>query len=191
MTRLTLRWTVAAAVTIAAFAAATWISGAFVLPAMKMHDAAVRWGIAGGLGVAIAALAALWGHSYATAQPQPEQSPGSASPAPAGPAPSGVSEGETRNEISGGTFQQSVLQGRDFGTITTGKPQPAAPPPQPDDAAASRPPAAGRGDTHNAIRDGLFHGPVFQGRDVGAVNLNDPAPHTDPAVPTDDPPGQE
>src|SRR5690242_7275432 len=123
---------VAALVTIVAFAAATWICGALVLPALKMHDTAAVWGVAGGLGVAVAALAALWGHSYATAEPrqaQPEPAPGSpaaTNPGPASPASSGGT-GETHNEIGGGTFQQPVVQGRDFGTLTTGTPHPATP----------------------------------------------------------------
>lgn len=184
--RLALRWTVAAFVTIAAFAAATWICGALVLPALKMHDAAVRWGVAGGLGVAVAALAALWGHSYATTEPQPGGAP------PAHPAPTTSSSGgATRNTIRGGTFQKPVIQGRDVTAINTTGPQPASPPPQPHQAAPSTPTASGSGDTHSTINGGLFHGPVIQGRDFGTVNLNNPTPHTDPPVPTDDQPGKE
>jgi hypothetical protein len=63
------RWWVAALVTVAAFSLSTWICGALVLPPM-MKNPAVRWGVAAGLGVAMAALAALWGHSYATAHPR-------------------------------------------------------------------------------------------------------------------------
>jgi hypothetical protein len=189
------RWTAAAAVTIAAFAAATSICGALVLPALKVHDPAVRWGIAGGLGVAVAALAALWGASYATAephQPQPGPTPGSASPVPPGPA-SSSGEDETNNDISGGTFQQPVIQGRDFGIVTVGKSQPTAPSPRPEDdnPTASGAPVGGMGGTRNTIRDGLFHGPVIQGRDFGTVNLNDSTRSADPAVPTDNQPERE
>lgn len=106
MTRPTLRWAVAASVTIAAFAAATWICGAFVLP---MRDGAARWSIASGLGVAVAALAALWGHSYATAEHQ-EPTVEKAHAAPA-------NMGRTSNKISGGTFHGQVTQGRDIGII--------------------------------------------------------------------------
>jgi hypothetical protein len=94
----------------------------------------VRWGIAGGLGVAVAALAALWGHSYATsehAQPAAEES--HAAPA---------DTGRTGNMISGGTFHGPVIQGRDIGTLNLTGPATAghaqAPPP-----AAGNPPAEG------------------------------------------------
>jgi hypothetical protein len=134
MTRPTLRWAVAVAVTIATFAMATWVCGAFVLP---MRDGGARWGIAGGLGVAVAALAALWGHSYATAeheQAEPEKAP----PAAAGKSPSSFT-------IIGGTFHGPVTQAHDVGTIHltsqgTSNPPPAAPP------AVGNPPAEDRAD---------------------------------------------
>jgi hypothetical protein len=119
--RSALRWGVAAAVTIAAFTAATWISGALVL---TMHDNAVKWGIAGGLGVAAAALAALWGQSYATAEPsaEPEERP---LPGPA------RSSGSSTFTISGGTFNAPVTLAHDIGIInlTTPSPAPAQLPP--------------------------------------------------------------
>jgi membrane protein implicated in regulation of membrane protease activity len=59
------RWTVAALVTVATFAAATWIGGAVVLPPM-LEDVAIRWGLASALGSTLAALAAVWGHGFAT-----------------------------------------------------------------------------------------------------------------------------
>jgi hypothetical protein len=59
------RWCGAVAVTIMAFAAATWVAGALVLPSV-MHSSDIRWLVAAGLGVAVAALAALGGHSFAT-----------------------------------------------------------------------------------------------------------------------------
>jgi hypothetical protein len=58
------RWTVAALVTVIAFVTATWAGGALVLPSV-MKDPGVRWSVASGLGVAVAALAALWGHGFA------------------------------------------------------------------------------------------------------------------------------
>jgi hypothetical protein len=61
----TVRWWVAGLVTAAAFGLAAWVSGAFVLP-MVMRSAADRWVVAAGLGVAVAALAALWGQAWAT-----------------------------------------------------------------------------------------------------------------------------
>jgi hypothetical protein len=102
---------VAALVTIAAFAVATWVCGAFVFP---MRDGGVRWGIAGGLGVAVAALAALWGHSYAT-QEHEQPAVGAAPGAPTGAE-------STSNTISGGAFHGPVIQGRDIGTISLADP---------------------------------------------------------------------
>lgn len=59
------RWAMAVSVTVAAFAVPTWLSGALVLPLM-LKDPAIRWGLASALGAALAALAAAWGHSFAT-----------------------------------------------------------------------------------------------------------------------------
>lgn len=106
MTRSALRWAVAALVTIAAFAGVTWICGAFVLP---MHDGGVRWGIAGGLGVAVAALAALWGHTYATVGHELSETE-KAQPTAADKNPVGFT-------ISGGTFYAPVTQAHDVSTI--------------------------------------------------------------------------
>jgi hypothetical protein len=126
-----LRWAVAVLVTIAAFAVATWVCGAFVLP---MRDGAVRWGIASGLGVAVAALAALWGHSYATAEfEQPAAEATQAAPA---------SVGSTSNEISGGTFHGTVIQSRDIGILNLTDPATAERTQTPP-SAAGNPPAKG------------------------------------------------
>ena len=51
-----IRWLIAGLVTVAAFAVATLICGIVVLPTI-MKDGGARWGVAGGLGVAVAALA--------------------------------------------------------------------------------------------------------------------------------------
>ena len=76
------RWLAAALVTVASFAAVVWICGALILPSF-MKDASIRWGVAGALGVAMAALAALWGHSFATGgQPADTASTGSPSATP-------------------------------------------------------------------------------------------------------------
>lgn len=63
--RRNMRWAVAVGVTVAGFAVPTWLCGAIVLPSM-LSDPAIRWGLASALGVAMAALAALWGHGFAT-----------------------------------------------------------------------------------------------------------------------------
>ncbi len=54
--RQTVRWCVAGLVVVAAFGAATWGSGVFVLP-RAMKSEGDRWVVAAGLGVAVAALA--------------------------------------------------------------------------------------------------------------------------------------
>jgi hypothetical protein len=100
---------VAVLVTIAAFTVATWVAGAFVLP---MHDGGVRWGIAGGLGVAVAALAALWGHSYASTE---HEEPATQTAYTASP-----NAGRTSNRISGGTFYGPVIQGRSVSGLDLG-----------------------------------------------------------------------
>jgi hypothetical protein len=122
---------VAVLVTVAAFGAVTWMSGTFVL---QLRDGGVRWGIAGGLGVAVAALAALWGHSYATAEPEPRE----AEKTHAAP----TSTEQTTNTIMGGTFHGSVIQGHDIRAFNLADPVSAestqAMPPLADD-----PPAEG------------------------------------------------
>ena len=179
MSRPIARWVIAAAVTAATFAITTWLCGAFVLPAVNVTDPAVRWGIAGGLGVALAALAALWGASYAedAHRSEPEAPPSGAPPAapaaPASEAPAPVagSQSETTNEVSGGTFLGPLFQGRDFGD-TAEKPQPG-------------------GSTHNTIRDGHFHGLVVQGRDFDGIDPDGAAQKAEPASSVDDQAGQE
>jgi hypothetical protein len=61
------RWWIAGLVTAAAFAVATWVAGEYAL-SLVMRSAADRWVVAAGLGVAVAALAAMWGQSWATRQ---------------------------------------------------------------------------------------------------------------------------
>ena len=73
--RRTVRWWVAGLVAVVAFGAATWVSGAFVLP-LVMKSNSDRWVVAAGLGVAVAALVALWGQSWATRESAAE--PGTA-----------------------------------------------------------------------------------------------------------------
>ena len=61
------RWLVAIIVTMAAFAVSLWVCGALLLP-LVLKSEADRWVVAAGLGVAVAALAALWGSSWAGRQ---------------------------------------------------------------------------------------------------------------------------
>lgn len=103
-----MRWSVAGLVTIAVFAVVTWICGALALPHV-MKDPGVRWGVAGALGVAVAALAALWGHSFAIGEPT-----GTNSREDPGPASKTTGTGSTRNRISGGIFHGPVFQSRDI-----------------------------------------------------------------------------
>jgi hypothetical protein len=101
------RWLVASLVTVAAFAVTTLICGALVLPTV-MKDGGARWGVASGLGVAVAALAALWGHSFATAEASKNPVHAASGAVPTTTA----GRGKTSNKISGGTFHQPVIQGR-------------------------------------------------------------------------------
>jgi hypothetical protein len=123
------RWWVASLVTIATFATGTWVSGALILPTF-MKDSAIRWGVAGGFGVAVAALAALWGHSFASAV-----QPGELAPRcdhGAGAKTVTTRSGSTHNEIRGGTFHRQVIQSRDFSqeTSVSGTAPPQAPDPK-------------------------------------------------------------
>ena len=59
------RWTVAGLVALAAFGAATWVSGAFLLTRL-LPSGDVRWPVAFGIGAAAAAFAGLWGQWWAT-----------------------------------------------------------------------------------------------------------------------------
>ena len=60
--RRAVRWLIAVGVTIFAFAIGLWISGAMLLP-VWLKSESDRWVIAAGLGIALAALAALWGRT--------------------------------------------------------------------------------------------------------------------------------
>jgi tetratricopeptide (TPR) repeat protein len=173
MTRPAFRWAVAVLVTIAAFAAATWICGAFALP---IRDGAVRWVIAASLGLAVAALAALWGNSYATAERQ--------QPAAEGEHADTAGTGNTYDTISGGAFHGPVTQAREIDALDlTGWPTAGGtqtPPP----AADTLPPKVIRvtrySDDHtsNDISDGVFFSAVIQGRDITMVL----PPHVTPAM---------
>jgi hypothetical protein len=63
--RRIVRWWVAGLVAIATFCMATAVSAVLVLP-MVMQSDSDRWVVAAGLGVAVAAVVALWGQSWAT-----------------------------------------------------------------------------------------------------------------------------
>jgi hypothetical protein len=84
-----LRWCSAAAVTVIVFAAVTGICVLSLRP--LVHSGADRWVIASALGVAVAALAATWGASWAAREGPPD----------AGPGPSGGS-GRSVQAASGG-----------------------------------------------------------------------------------------
>ncbi len=59
------RLCVAGLITVASSGVVIWVAGAFVLPTMLRSDAD-RWVVAAALGGAVAAIAALCGHSWAT-----------------------------------------------------------------------------------------------------------------------------
>jgi hypothetical protein len=62
------RWLVAAVVTVAAFGVSVWACGALLLPSV-LKSGADRWVVAAALGVAVSALAALWGAWWAGREP--------------------------------------------------------------------------------------------------------------------------
>jgi hypothetical protein len=68
------RWLVAAGMTLGVFSVSLWISGAFILP-LWVKSGPDRWVIATGVGVAIAALAALWGVGFARHEQQGNAAP--------------------------------------------------------------------------------------------------------------------
>lgn len=103
------RWLVAGLVIAAVFGLTTYICGALVLPVV-MADGGVRWGIAGALGVAVAALAALWGHSFATSKRSKDHAHVTSAAEPV----KTTGLGNTSNKITGGTFHQPVIQARDI-----------------------------------------------------------------------------
>jgi uncharacterized membrane protein len=104
--RTTGRWTIAGIVTTIAFAAPVWVCGAFLLPPV-IKDGVARWAIATAAGLALAALAALWGHGYASAESDEKMK--------------AAGTGDVNNTIIDATVQGPVVQGRDFsGPITLG-----------------------------------------------------------------------
>ncbi|MFE9429093.1 hypothetical protein ACFYNO_39800 [Kitasatospora sp. NPDC006697] len=122
------RWVVAGAVTVAAFAVPTWLCGAVALPGV-LADPASRWAVASALGVALAALAALWGHGFATRPREEGPVPGPAVQAPG----LAVQASGPRAVAIGGGNRGDVITGD-----TTGDAVPAAP----GQAAAEEPAAA-------------------------------------------------
>jgi hypothetical protein len=110
----TVRWCIAGLATAATFSAVTWIGGALALSALRL-DSGARWGIAGGAGVAVAALTALWGHGFATRGEEDADRQGQEKT----PATTAESE-NTVNKIRG-DVQGSSVQGRDiYGPVTFG-----------------------------------------------------------------------
>ena len=69
------RWLVAVVVTVAAFGVSLWVCGALLLP-LWLKSGADRWVVAAGLGVAVAALAALGCASWAGQSEDSSSGPG-------------------------------------------------------------------------------------------------------------------
>lgn len=114
------RWFVAALVTIAAFAVATWACEVFILLTLT-RDPGVRWSISGGVGVAVSALAALWGHGFASEAREVAGQEGRAGSSTAG------HPEDVHNEITGGVQGGHVIQARDVhGPVSFGIPEPQA-----------------------------------------------------------------
>jgi hypothetical protein len=66
------RWWIAGLVTLAAFVAAAWLSGALILP-LFLTSSGDRWALASGIGGAAAVFAATWGQWWATQANDPEK----------------------------------------------------------------------------------------------------------------------
>jgi hypothetical protein len=69
------RWLVAVVVTVAAFGVSLWVCGALLLP-LWLKSGADRWVVAAGVGVAVAALAALGSASWAGRSEESSSGPG-------------------------------------------------------------------------------------------------------------------
>ncbi|MFE7586431.1 hypothetical protein ACFU5Y_33245 [Streptomyces gardneri] len=138
------------------FAAVTSLCGALVLPPM-MEDAAIRWGLASAMGAALAALAAAWGHGFATRPPQV--------PAPTPPGRSAHASAP----------RSAAVAGDNSGSISTGD-APAPTPPTPAVPAAGQPPAPPAPGTASASGErsiaigGNNSGPLSTGDQPGSPN---------------------
>lgn len=105
------RWFVAALVTVAAFSVATWACGVLILLTLT-RDPGVRWSISGGVGVAVSALAALWGHGFASQAREAAKNLDPDYPQ------------DVHNEITGGVEGGYVVQARDLhGPVSFGNPR--------------------------------------------------------------------
>jgi tetratricopeptide (TPR) repeat protein len=154
-----LKWSMAAVVTIVAFGICTWLCGALALP-LVVKDPGVRWSIAAALGVAVAALAALWGNSFAAEQ-TPAKSQANDAPRSSSPSTDDGPSGVTRNEISGGAFHGSVIQSRDVQGSMSGGVWPSHD--------VSERGHVMQDDVRNKISGGMFFSAVFQGREITVV----------------------
>jgi len=85
-----IRWLVAGLVTAAVFAATLLVSAALVLPLWIKSDAD-RWVVAGSVGVAMAALAALWGAGFARREKNGGSAQAAQAAQPADPSATGIS----------------------------------------------------------------------------------------------------
>lgn len=120
------RWLVAALVTVAAFSVATWACGVLILLTLT-RDPGVRWGISASVGVAVSALAALWGHGFASRASE-------AADQDAGSATGTIHCQDVHNEITGGIVGGHVVQARDVhGSVSFGFPEPQAQQLRPED----------------------------------------------------------
>jgi hypothetical protein len=67
------RWLAALGATVTVLGISIWLSGAYLLP-LWIKSGSDRWGIASGIGVAMAAFAALWGSTFAQGERTRESS---------------------------------------------------------------------------------------------------------------------
>jgi len=158
---------VAVSVTAAAFAVPAWLAGAVVLPPL-LKDPGTRWGVASSLGVALAALAALWSHGFAT-DGQEGDPPADTSVQAVGERSVAVG-GDNRGRISTGDTSGAGSVAR----ATTGDPAPpTSPAPAPGQEAGQE---AGQGKVSAAGKRGIAIG----GSNTAPLSTGDrlAGPHT-------------
>ncbi len=152
------RWAVAAVATVAAFASGTWVCGALLRSVMA--DPAVRWAVACGVGAALSALAAMWGHGFATCGTPP------ATGRPGADQASATASGAGSVAIGGCNRGDISTSAASPGLLSPPSPDPPTPPPSgPPPSAAT---ATASGDQSIAIA-GDNHGRLATGETSGGA----------------------
>jgi hypothetical protein len=125
---------------------------------MPAQDPAIRWGLASALGVALAALAALWGHGFATrAQEEARGRQRLGTVVRASGVRAVAIGGSNPGSISTGDSTPRHQSPRQVAGGTSARPQPAAPVPGAVTASGERSIAVG-GDNTGPLSTGDQHG---------------------------------